>query len=169
MAQLLALYKTAESAAQSTEALEGAGITNEEFDILTDSPYPEGAFGEKEPQHKLYVFPFMGACIGFTLAMIETIGTQTAYPLVTGGKPIFSMPAMTIIAYELTMLGAIIATVIGIFFESRIPNPFAGIYDERITEGYIGITVVCDDSKLDSLETLLKSNGAEDIIIEKQS
>ena len=167
MAQMLALYKTAESAAQATEALDGAGVTNEEWDILTDAPYPEGAFGEKDPEHKLYVFPFMGACIGFTLAMIETIGTQTAYPLVTGGKPIFSMPAMTIIAYELTMLGAIIATVLGILFESRIPNPFAGIYDERITEGYIGITIVCDEAKIESLETLFKTNGAEDIIIEK--
>ena len=77
------------------------------------------------------------------------------------------MPAMTIIAYELTMLGAIIATVLGILFESRIPNPFAGIYDERITEGYIGITIICEEGKIESLETLLKANGAEDIIIEK--
>ena len=36
MAQMLALYKTAESAAQATEALDGAGVTNEEWDVLTD-------------------------------------------------------------------------------------------------------------------------------------
>ena len=65
MAYMLGLFKEedAESAANATEALEQAGYTNENFDILTGSPFPEGAFGEREPRHKLYVFPFMGALL----------------------------------------------------------------------------------------------------------
>ena len=34
MAQMLALYKTAESAAQATEALDSAGVTNEEWSLF---------------------------------------------------------------------------------------------------------------------------------------
>ena len=50
---------------------------------------------------------------------------------------------MLIIAYELTMLGAVVATVVGIIFESRLPNLNLGAYDTGITEGYIGIVVEC--------------------------
>lgn len=169
MAQMLGLFKEeeAEAAANATEALEQAGYSNENFEILTGSPYPEGAFGEREVKHKLYVFPFMGALLGFSVAMLVTGATQAAYPLVVGGKPILSLPAMTIIAYEGTMLGAILFTVLGIFFESRLPNPNAGIYDPRITGGYIGITLTVSDERLNAVEQLLRRAGAADVIVKR--
>ncbi|MBI4310326.1 MAG: DUF3341 domain-containing protein [Chloroflexi bacterium] len=169
MAQMLGLFEEdkAASAANATEALERAGYSNENFEILTGSPYPEGAFGEREVKHKLYVFPFMGALLGFSVAMLITGATQAAYPLVVGGKPILSMPAMTIIAYEGTMLGAILFTVMGIFFESRLPNPNAGIYDPRITEGYIGITLSVADDRVNAVEQLLRNAGAADVVIKR--
>ena len=67
--------------------------------------------------------------------------TQVAYPLVTGGKPILSLPPMAIVCYEGTMLGAILFTVIGIVFESRLPKFKLGLYDNRITQGFIGLLV----------------------------
>lgn len=169
MAYMLGLFKeeNADAAANATEALEQAGYTNENFEILTGSPFPEGAFGEREPKHKLYVFPFMGALLGLSVALLLTSATQAAYPLVVGGKPILSLPAMTIIAYEGTMLGAILFTVLGIFFESRIPNPNAGIYDTRITEGYIGITVEVSEDRLNATQQLFQRSGAEDVVVQR--
>ena len=61
MAHMLALFKEDEAAASATEALQQAGYTNENFEILTGSPYPEGSFGERVAKHRLYVFPFLGA------------------------------------------------------------------------------------------------------------
>ena len=71
---------------------------------------------------------------------------------------------MIIIAYEGTMLGAILFTVLGIFFESRIPNLRAGLYDPRITEGYIGITVACAEERVNAVDQLFRHAGAEDVI-----
>ena len=62
-----------------------------------------------------------------------------------------------------TMLGAILFTVLGIFFESRLPNLSAGLYDPRITEGYIGITLQCPEERVNAVEQLLKRAGAEDV------
>ena len=166
MTQMLGLFKEAEKAAAATEALEQSGYGSDNFDILTGSPYPEGAFGEREVKHRLYVFPFIGAILGISTALLLTVGTQLAYPMVTGGKPILSIPTMLIIAYEGTMLGAILFTVLGIFFESRIPNPRAGIFDPRITEGYIGITLECSEDRVNSVEKLLKRAGADDVLQE---
>ncbi|MBI4340060.1 MAG: DUF3341 domain-containing protein [Chloroflexi bacterium] len=169
MAHMLGLFKEEEAAAaaNATEALEQAGYTNENFEILTGSPYPEGSFGEREAKHKLYVFPFLGALLGFSAAMLITGATQAAYPLVVGGKPILSLPAMTIIAYEGTMLGAILFTVLGIFFESRLPNLNAGIYDPRITAGYIGITVQVAEERVNAVEQLFQRAGAADVIVKR--
>ncbi|MEE9248120.1 MAG: quinol:electron acceptor oxidoreductase subunit ActD, partial [Dehalococcoidia bacterium] len=124
---------------------------------------PEGAFGEKTSKHRLYVFPFIGAAIGFTVAILLTTATQVSYPLVTGGKPILSIPPMAIIAYEGTMLGAIIFTVLGIIFESRLPRAKLGLYDERITEGYVGILVTTTEDRIKAAKEVLTKAGAEDI------
>ena len=164
MTQMLGLFKEAEGAATATEALEQAGYGSDNFDVLTGSPYPEGAFGERETHHRLYIFPFIGALLGFSTAMLLTIGTQLAYPLVTGGKPILALPPMLIIAYEGTMLGAILFTVLGIFFESRLPNLRPGLYDPRITEGYIGVTLECPEDRVNAVEQLFKRAGADDVL-----
>ena len=86
MTQMLGLFKEAEKAAAATEALEQSGYGSDNFDILTGSPYPEGAFGEREVKHRLYVFPFIGAILGISTALLLTVGTQLAYPMVTAGQ-----------------------------------------------------------------------------------
>ena len=160
---VLGIFSEIDAAADALDALREAGYGKSEYEILTDTPYPTGTFGEEEPVHKLYRWPLMGAACGFIIGLILTSGTQIAFPLVTGGKPIFSIPPMTIIMYEGTMLGAIIFAVIGIIIESRLPRLFMGAYDKRITEGYIGVSVTADEDKMDSAEGVLRQAGAEDI------
>ena len=40
---LLGLFNDANSAADAGDALKGAGISENDYDFLTDAPYPEGA------------------------------------------------------------------------------------------------------------------------------
>ncbi|MCH7482218.1 MAG: DUF3341 domain-containing protein [Chloroflexi bacterium] len=161
--KLLGLFQEPQQVADAMNELKGSGIPAEDLDIYSGSPFPEGAFGEHEPHHRLYMFPLVGALIGFSLGLLYTAGTQIAYPLVTGGKPLLSIPPMTIIMYENTMLGAIIATVLGVLFESRLPKRSLGLYDERITEGYIGIVVDAPEEKAGEAEKLMKAAGAEEV------
>ena len=161
---ILGLFHQAEPAADALDGLKEAGFNLGTFDVLTGTPYPEGAFGEHVPQHRLFRFPAFGAIIGFTLSVFLTAVTQLAYPMVTGGKPILSVFAMLIIMYEMTMLSGVIATVVGIVFESRLPNMKPGIYDTRITEGWIGVVVTFDDdSKVADAESVLNKAGAVEI------
>ncbi|MAZ59569.1 MAG: hypothetical protein CL753_03835 [Chloroflexi bacterium] len=160
---LLGLFNDANSAADAGDALKGAGISENDYDFLTDSPYPEGAFGEREEKHRLYVFPFIGAILGLTSGIMITSLTQIAYPMVTGGKPILSLPPMAVICYEGTMLGAILFTCLGIIFESRLPKPKLGLYDNRITEGVIGVLVNTDESQHGQVEDLMNRSGAIEV------
>ena len=70
---------------------------------------------------------------------------------------------MAIVMYEGTLLGAILFTVFGIIFESRLPRLFMGAYDERITEGYIGVVVTTDEVRVGNAEDTLKEAGAEEV------
>ena len=54
---------------------------------------------------------------------------------------------MAVVSYEGTMLGAILFTVLGIIFESRLPKLKLGLYDARITEGYIGVLVNAEETQ----------------------
>jgi hypothetical protein len=47
------------------------------------------------------------------------------WPLVTGGKPIISIPAWVIIAFELTILFGALSTVPGLFINARLPQSAA--------------------------------------------
>src|SRR5919202_838502 len=136
MTAVLGVYATAEAAARAVAALRRDGVAPEHVEVLTDSPYPEGAFGEEPVRHHLYVFPLVGAACGLAVGLLLTIGTQLSYPLVTGGNPILSIPPMINVLYEATLLGAIVFTVFGVIFESRLPDLSQLPYDARITEGY---------------------------------
>jgi hypothetical protein len=163
-APILGLFETADNAADAGDALKAAGVAQSDYDFLTDAPYPEGAFGERHESHRLYIFPFVGALIGLTVGVMLTSMTSMAYPLVQGGKPIMSLPPMAVVTYESTMLTAIIFTIIGIIFESRLPAFKQGLYDTRITEGYIGVLVNVEEDQLTSTQTLLTQAGAIDVV-----
>jgi hypothetical protein len=160
---ILGVFPDADSASDATRALREAGFSGRDYDILSSAPFPEGAFGEEPTRHRLYVFPLVGALCGFAVALLVTVGTQASYPLVTGGKPILAIPPMFIIAYEGTMLGAIIGTVLGVLFESRLPSLGLSIYDTRITEGYIGVLAQGDAAQLATADAIFRANGAADV------
>lgn len=161
---ILGLFEDANYAAEAGDALKEANISEENYDFLTDAPYPEGAFGEREERHRLYVFPLVGALIGLTIGILMTSMTQMAYPMVQGGKPIMSLPPMAVVTYESTMLTAIVFTIIGIVFESRLPKTKQGLYDTRITEGYIGVLVNVEEDELQRVYNILTQAGAIDIV-----
>ena len=160
---VIGLFTDEDVAADAFDPVGNSGFESSEYEILTGTPYPEGTFGEEEPVHKLYRYPLVGAACGFIVALLLTTGTQIAFPLVAGGKPLLSIPPMAIIMYEGTMLGAILFTVFGILVESRLPRLFMGAYDTRITEGYIGITVTTSPERIGEAEDVLNKAGAEEV------
>jgi len=161
----LALFGDHDDAVIAADRLKTFGI--DDFEILSGSPYPEGAFGERPSYHRLYAFPLVGAALGLSVAILITAGTQLAYPLVTGGKPILALPPMFIVSYEGTMLGAILFTILGVLFESRLPRPGGpGLYDPRITEGYVGIAISVPAEQVEQVTSLFNEANAADVKIE---
>src|SRR5947209_14223585 len=158
---LLALFREPDAVANAMDALRAAGFGGPDLTVLSGAPYPEGAFGEEPVRHRLYVFPFVGAACGLAVGVLLTIATQLSYPLVTGGKPILSIPPMINVLYEGTMLGALIFTVLGVVFESRLPHRLGRAYDPRVLrDGLIGLEVRALPEQVAATHQLLRQAGA---------
>jgi len=75
--------------------------------------------------------------------------TETSWPISTGNMPIVSWWPNMIIMFEMTMLGAILATVITLLVSGGLLRRRPLLYDPEVTDGKILVGVE------DPAETLL--------------
>ena len=84
--------------------------------------------------------------------------------LVTGGKPIASIPPFVVIAFELTILFGGIATLLGMVILGRLPRfrP-SPTFDARFTNDRFGVAVHCPPERRASVRQILTTAGAEEV------
>ncbi len=90
--------------------------------VVSGEPYEGYDFSDRYA--KSYMFPLaaVGGLVGGTCGYLLTSLTQRAYPLPTGGMPIVPPWTNGIIVYELTMLGAILTTLVYMFVAAPLPS-----------------------------------------------
>ncbi|MGD1212107.1 MAG: quinol:electron acceptor oxidoreductase subunit ActD [Candidatus Acidiferrales bacterium] len=158
------LFPGPHSAERGMNALRAAGIAADKIVVLASEPFEEYSFAQGERTTTMGWLAVCGGVVGgiagFTLAWY----TQTSYPLVTGGMPIVAPWPTGIVTYELTMMGAVLTTVIALLVGSRLPNWKPKLYDPEVSYGKVLIGVVDppDEARVD-LENRLRRAGAEKI------
>ncbi|HET7840519.1 MAG TPA: quinol:electron acceptor oxidoreductase subunit ActD [Terriglobia bacterium] len=165
---IYALYSDPESAQRAVNSLRAGiiemGIRSEDLRVLSSEPYEEQEFSRRESRTAMPWFAALGGILGGLSGYWLTTLTQRAYPLPTGGMPIAPMWTNGIIIYELTMLGAILATLTVLIFSARLPNVRAQLYDPAISDGKILVGIINPpDEALPRVEARLKQAGARDI------
>ena len=155
---VLAAFDEVDATVDAIEKLKSAGFKN----MTAYAPFPEhhieAAMGYKESPVR--VFTLVGALTGAATGFGFTMYSQMDWPMVTGGKPIFSIPAYVVIAFELTILFGALATLIGIFVLSRLPRFKAPVvYDPEFSSGRFGVVVEAPANKIDEVRRILE--GAE--------
>jgi hypothetical protein len=82
----------------------------------------------REPRSTVPLWAFIGGIVGLTSAYgCQWSITEYAWPLNVGGRPLHSAPAFIPIAYELTILGAALATLIALIFKARLGSLYKPI------------------------------------------
>jgi hypothetical protein len=91
--------------------------------ITTFTPYLVHEAEEllDESQSAVRFFAGFGAVTGLTTGFAFTIGTVMSWPLITGGKPLVSIPAFLVISYELTILFGVLTAFVGFLALTRLP------------------------------------------------
>ncbi len=92
--------------------------------INAQYPYPvhevEKILGRKPGPIRF--FTLIGAVTGFAAGFGLTIYTVLSRPMITGGKPLISIPPFLLIAYILTILFGSLASFAGFFLFSILPR-----------------------------------------------
>ena len=159
---LLASFEYVDSAVNAIGELRAAGLKK----ITAYMPYPEHQIEEalQYDQSPVRVWALAGGLLGAAGGFALTSFTSMDWPLVTGGKPILSIPAYVIIAFEMMVLFGALSTVIGLFINSRLPyvKPMV-VYDPAFSAGSFGIYVTVAADRLDQARGILRGQDPSEI------
>ena len=155
---LMASFDYLDSTVEAIRALRRGGFE----EITAFSPFPE-----HDIEHALgygrspvRMFTLIGGLTGAATGFAFTIFTSMDWPLVTGGKPILSIPTYVVIAFELTILFGVFATVIGVLWNMRIPDLKTHVvYDPACSAGRFGVYVTASEERLGEAREILESSG----------
>ena len=161
-AGLLASYDYVDSAVNAIGELRAAGLKK----ITAYMPYPDHHIEEAlgYDQSPVRVWALAGGLCGAAGGFALTSFTSMDWPLVTGGKPILSIPAYVIISFEMMVLFGVLSTVIGFFINSRLPfvKPMV-VYDPEFSAGRFGVYVTVAVDRLDRARGILQGQDPAEI------
>jgi hypothetical protein len=156
-----AVFCSPEDLAGAVEALHK--LKAELIEICSPIPLPE--FEELIPRRPSPVRWFTlfgcisGALFGFWLQIFSVL----SYPLPVGGKPIVSISAFIVIAFELTILFGAVATIVGFFLYSRLPRFKEEAYHLGCSQSDFALTIRHAPSETEHISASLVGLGASEV------
>lgn len=144
------------------------------FTVHSPYPLPESA----DPQSASSINPiaaatFVGGITGCASAFLFMVWSTLDWILPLSAKPIVSIPVMIPIAFEVTVLSAIVTMILTLVtcitvnhFKHPKPASLKFKNYHRFTDDRFGIVVPCQKNDLSALEAIFKEHQAEEVEIE---
>lgn len=162
---VLGVFQHVDTAVDAIQTLRRRGFAR----IATYSPVPlpeleEALTGYGLPRSPVRLFTLVGGLTGTLSGFGLAIWSSLKWNLITGGKPVVSIPPFVIIAFELTILLGGLCTLLGLFVTARLPGlGFSPRYDPRFTADRFGVEVACAPSDTPAVAEILRVAGAEEV------
>jgi hypothetical protein len=142
MTAIYGLFDRPDAAQRAYTGLKRAGIAPRDITIVSGEPFEAFEFSHRDHSLVLFRLALLGGVVGFISAVALVVGTERAWPLVTGGMPIVAWYPNLVIIFEMTMLGAIVTTVVSLLVAARLPRFGKSLYDPAVSDGKILVGVV---------------------------
>ena len=163
-ASILGIFAHVDSTVKAIRDLRARGFTD--FSVYLPVPVEEieAALEEGRPVSPVRLFTLIGGLTGTLTGFALTIWSSLKWGLVTGGKPIVSIPPFVIIAFELTILLGGLSSLLAILVLGKLPSRRRSTtYDPRFTVDRFGITVTCSPDRAEAVSRCLREAGAEEV------
>jgi mono/diheme cytochrome c family protein len=157
---LLGLFDNVSITADVIEEVRQLGVDDDDVTVMSNVPYASKFFGRKTPHQRFLPFVLGGALLGALLAAFISLGTPALYPIHVGGQALTPFPPTAIMFFELIALCTMVVTFIGFLLQNRFPVLTRQMYDERITDGYIGVQIVARESLVEQIVNVFEAHHA---------
>ena len=159
MKAVYGLYPDGRAAQQAVNRLRAAGFADRDITVLSPQPMEDYEFGRRDKATWMWWIACGGGLVGMATALGLTWLTEMSWPIDVGGLPTFAWWPNLIILFELTMLGAIVATVATLIVTARLGRR-SGLYDPAVSDGKILVGIEHPpDGVIAELETALGAVG----------
>lgn len=149
---------------EAVRAAQGAYLADLEVYLpINDQASVEEAYPAHSP---VRWFTLAGSVFGFLAGLGLALWSSADYPLVTGGKPILSMPPFLVVAFETMILFAVIGAIVGFLWCSRLPDltpSSAYRRDFMVDSPALLIRSVPTDEMQIRAERVLRESGAVEV------
>jgi hypothetical protein len=160
---LLAMFEEVEPASEGIDKLKQLGVRASDMNVISGIPIKHTILGRPSAITYVSRIGLMGAMMGMALGLFFIYGVKALYPLYVGGQPIFPVPQGIIITFEMTMLGLMGLSFIGMFVDSGFPSFTPKQYTPEISDGKIAVLFSCPTNEQEKFVDALKEAGAESI------
>lgn len=158
---LLGLFDNVTTAATVVGEVRELGIKDSDMEIMSNIPYPSKIFGRKTPRQWFLPFALGGMATGALIAFFISYITPRLYPIEVGGQGLTPVPPTAIMYFEFVALFTMLGAFVGFLLQNRFPILTRQMYDERITEGYIGVQVLApSESAMEQVVKVFESHHA---------
>jgi hypothetical protein len=155
-----ALFRDPDTVQRAVEGLRANGVSENEIVVMSSEPYEEHEFSHRDSATWLHWIAGVGGVVGLGAATALLVTTQQAWPMVTSGMPTVAWWPNLIIMFELTMLGAILATVLTLFATALVPRrDLPRFYDPEVADGYILVGVEDAQDEARTADVLASMGG----------
>lgn len=165
---LLAQYETPADVLHAAIEVRNAGY--KKWDVHTPFPIHGMDAAMSLKNSKVGYFTFLGGVTGFFSGMLMIwFMNKYNYPIVIGGKPLFTPLFAFPVSYELTILLGAFGTLLGMAFLNRLPRLYHPLFKverfRRVTNDKFFVYIEAVDPKYspEATRVLLEKTGASAI------
>ncbi len=162
---LLAVFPDLEPAANAIENLRSIGVHDDCMNIISGIPVTEAMLGRPNAWSNVPRIAVGGSILGFGVGYFLAFVAPYLYPypIQVGTQAYVPGPPSVVVLFEMTMLGMLLSTFLGVFLDSYFPNYRPMKYVAEISDGKIAILVECSHVDEKKITDTLKKSGAESV------
>jgi hypothetical protein len=133
MKAVYALYGDGHEAQRAVNRLRAAGVADQDITVISGSPMEDFEFSEIGHRNPLWFAASGGGLTGLVFSAWLTSFTERDWPMNVGNMPTVAWWPNLIVIFELTMLGAILATVATLIITAGLGRRRPALYDPEVT------------------------------------
>lgn len=164
---LLAVFPDLEPAADAIDRLRSLGLPDDQMNVISGIPVTEAMLGRPRQWTNVPRLALGGAVGGFLVGAF-LIFTPLLFFVPVGGQPVIPGPPSVVVLFELTMLGLLISTFLGVFLDSTFPSYRPMEYVPEISDGKVAILFHCPTGKRERFTKAMTALGAEKVEVAEE-